>query len=277
MFSTQAENRSHATSFSCSVIVALLLRRAAGCAAFSRRRPADDRDGVRSPRRSTRSRSSPSGSAGDDVARHEPDPAGQRAARPRARRSRRPPRSRTPTWCSSSTASSRPSTTPSTQVADGPTLDVADVGLDRRWSREDTGTAEDHDGHDPATSTRTSGRTRRAWPTFTDAVADALADARPRPRGDLPRQRRRTSSATWTTLDRGVRRRACSGCAARHDRGLATTRSATWTGSGCTSRAIAGLSPDAEPTPADLAAPAGADRGGRDHHRVLRAAGQPAG
>ena len=189
--------------------------------------------------------------AGDHVRGHQPDPARRRAARPRARHpADRRGRAR-PTWSSTSTASSRRSTTRSTQNADR---------RGRRRGRRGRPASLRRDG-----TTRT---TRRLDPHFWqdpllladlgDAVADQLAEVDPDARGDVRRQRRRRCAHD---LERARPRSTPTGWpTARATRSWsATTRSATSRRYGLHLEPIAGLSPDAEPTPADLARLAGPD------------------
>ena len=163
------------------------------------------------------------------------------------------------------TASSRPSTTRSTQVAEG---DVLDVGR-RRGPRAST----------------TRGRTaRRQDPHFWQdpvRMADARRRGRRRAGRGRPRPRRRLRAPTPQTCAP-----TSSSSDATYDDGLADCERDTVVVShdafgyldryGLHFEAIAGLSPDAEPTPADLARLQELIDDDGHHHRVLRAAGQPA-
>ena len=147
------------------------------------------------------------------------------------------------------------------EVAEGDVLDVADV-VDLKDSTEDAGEKDPHFWQDPA---------RMA--TLTESVAASLSKVDP----DHAATYDANAQALVADLDQlGTRLRAgAAGLRAGHDRGVARRvhlpRPVRAEGRG-----------DRRPLPrrrADAGRPgpaAGADRDGRDHHRVLRAAGQPA-
>ena len=230
------------------------LRRSSPAAAARRRPPAarrspttaggSDGEGVAWRRRSTRWRSSPSGSAGTDVhvanltqPGNEPHdleltikadrrgrgrrPGAARARLPAGRR-RRGRRGRRRATCSTSPRSS------------------SSTGRGRRGLRDDRGRPRHDDD-----ATRTSGRTRCGWPTLADAVADALAEVDPDHADDLPTPTPQALRADLDDARRGVRRRGCSGC--ERDTVVVTPRRVRLprAGTGCTSR----RSPASPPTP----------------------------
>ena len=171
-------------------------------------------------------------------ARHEPDPAGQGAARPRARHQETAEVADADLVLLEHGFQPR-STTRSARSPRARCVDVADV-VDLRDSTEDPGEQDPHFWQDPA-----------LMATLTDAVADALAEIDPDHAATYRRQRRRAGRrprpARPATTSRGWP-------AARGTRSWSrTTRSATWSRFGLHVEGIAGLSPDAEPTPADLA------------------------
>ena len=106
-----------------------------------------------------------------------------------------------------------------------------------------------------------------------DAVADQLAELDPDERRRLPRQRRgpgrRPRGARPRSTPRGWPTASATLVVVSHDAFGYLARY------GLHLEPIAGLSPDAEPTPAALAAAGRPDRGRGPHHRLLRAAGQP--
>ena len=220
----------------------LVLARALGLRGVHRRRRAPTRHGCGSRR------VLPAGLRGRAGRRrrgrgHQPDPARAPSRTTSSSPSRRPPRSRTPTWCWSSTG-----------------FQPAGRRRGRRRSRRarsstsptsSTSTADEHAEHGPRRATDP-----HFWLDPTGWPADR---GRGRRAGrDRPRPRRRptapTPQALVAELDRPDRdlRAGLAGAPATRS-WSPTTRSATSSGSACTSRAIAGLSPDAEPTPADLA------------------------
>ena len=189
---------------------------------------------------------------------------GRRAARPGARhqgdrrgRGRRPGRA-------SSTASSRPSTTPSTQIAEGDVLDVADVVRPQGLRPRTPARTDPHFWQDPL------------------RMADAGRRGRRRScRSSTPTTRRRTTP-TPPALRRRPRPRSTAstptgwpGCA-RDTIVVSPRRVRLPRPVRPDVEAIAGLSPDAEPTPADLARLQELIDDDGHHHRLLRAAGQPA-
>ena len=111
-----------------------------------------------------------------------------------------------------------------------------------------------------ATSTRTSGSTRCSWPTSATRSPTSCPSSTPPAQTTYAAERRRPARAT------------SSRSTATSPRSLATCERTTTVVSheafgylaryGLHFEAIAGLSPDAEPTPADLARLAGAGRGG---------------
>ena len=125
----------------------------------------------------------------------------------------------------------------------------------------------------PTRTTRTSGRTRCCSPTSATrsrrssrrSTRTTPTTTRPTPPTCAP-----TSSSSTRSTPTGLTR-----LRARHDRGRATTRSATCSATASTMEAILGLSPDAEPTPADLARLQDLIEDDGRHHGLLRAAGQP--
>ena len=184
----------------------------------------------------------------------------------------------TPTWSSTSTGLQPAVDAAVEQSATGETLDAGAVaGLEPIV----------HDGHDDAAHDhgRRGGEhgPRRPRPALLAGPAEAgegrrrrrgrAGRGRPRPRRRLPGQRRGAGGATsrrWTrSTPHGLQ-----GCAPRHGRGL--PRRLRLPGPLRPHiEPIAGLSPDAEPTPADLARLQQLIEERRDHHRLLRAAGQP--
>ena len=161
------------------------------------------------------------------------------------------------------------------ETAEGVALDAADV-VDLLDGHEDTRRRTPSSGEDararrrprPALLARPAadGRPRRRG-------RRRAGRHRPRPRRRLPRQRRRPARPTWSASTASTPTGWPTASGTRS--WSATTRSATWSRYGLHFEPIAGLSPDAEPTPADLGRAAGADRGRGHHHGVLRDARQP--
>ena len=145
--------------------------------------------------------------------------------------------------------------------AQGRVLDAADV-VDLLPDPADDGADDPHFWLDPL-----------LMADLGDAVAEELAELDPDHARRLPGQRRGAARRTWRPWTRRTPRGwpAASGTRSWS----ATTPSSYLERYGLTVEAINGLSPDAEPTPADLARLQRLVRRRGDHHRVLRDAGQP--
>ena len=107
-------------------------------------------------------------------------------------------------------------------------------------------------GRPPTRSTRTSGSTRCGWPASPTRSPTELAEVDPDHAPTTPRNAGRRCGTTSTALDADVRRRA-GRLRARHHRGQPRRVRLPRQRYGLDVEAINGLSPDAEPTPADLA------------------------
>ena len=245
-----------------------------GCAAFSDDAcPAAAGGKVRGGRRrSTRCSTSPSGSPATTPTVDEPHPARRRAARPRAHRRGRPPRS------SDADLVVYEQRLPARRRRRGRRRTPTGDGARRR--RRSVDLRADHAEHG-VDATSDGDLDPHFWQDplllaeVADAVADAAGDGRPGPRRRLraptPPPCAPTSSRSTGTTPTGSPDCERDTVVVRHDAFgyLATLRPRRWS-------PIAGLSPDAEPTPADLARLQDLIRDRRHHHRLLRATGQPA-
>ena len=170
---------------------------------------------------------------------HQPHPARRGAARPRADDPGDRGRSPGPTWWSTSAASSRRSTTAVDQNATGDVLDAADVGPRAgRASRPAR----------PALLAGPAADGRRSATRVAAELGDGRPGARRRRTTPTPARLRRQLTALDTAYADGL-----ADCARAHDRGLARRLRLPRASTACAIEPIAGLSPDAEPTPADLA------------------------
>ena len=182
---------------------------------------------------------------------------GNGAARPRAVHRPRPPRSPTPTWSSTRRGSRRRSTRPSTRpTAYRPSTPARWPGSSR--SRTTVTTT-------PSTTPRASeehvrpGRPRPALLAGPAQAGEGRRRGRRRAGEGRPGRTRTTTGANAAALRRGPRPRStrstptgCTGCA--RDTVVVSHNAFGYLGRyGLFIEPISGLSPEAEPTPADLA------------------------
>ncbi len=227
------------------------------------RRPAP-RTACRSRRRSTPCSTSRSGWRRPRRGR-EPHPAGRGAARPGAHR-RGDRRDRRGRPRRSTSSGFQPGVDDA--IAQNATGEVTLTRPPSSASSPSTDAGEDHGDLDP-----------HFWQDplrladLGDAVAAELAAPTPATRTAYERQRRRPALRPGVPR-RGLRRRASRDCERTHRRRLPRRVRLPREVRSATMEPIAGLSPDAEPTPADLARLQDLIRARGHHHRVLRAAGQ---